>query len=93
MKCIGVESHRDFEIVVRPTDRNASLLQFSRRPCTKASFELRLIGCPLTTAFDDHLVGLIKVPLHRDLVLCNVNQMIDIGIFKDFKLSSHVLRF
>lgn len=57
-----------------------------------SSFELGLTRCPVSTAFDAHFVELVKVVLHRDAVLCNVNQMVNIGIFKDSKVSSNVFR-
>lgn len=45
---------------------------------------------PTATDFDDQFVGLVNVALLRDSVLCNVNQMKNIGIFKDFKMSTNI---
>lgn len=44
-------------------------------------------------AFDYQFVGLVKIVLHMDPILCNGNQMLNIGIFKNFKVSFNVPRF
>lgn len=42
--------------------------------------------------FDDQFVMLVKVVLHRNPALCNVNQVVSAEIFKDFKVFSNASR-